>query len=234
MWMLGCDKAFLEETLSPITVLIQMKKKNLRCFPSLLTESGALWGDSPVVLLIPLSPLWTELCPSKFICWSPNTQCDFKIMAFKRVIKVNEVIWVGPKSISTGVLIRKGDNRAPLPTHTQTKDRKQVAICKPWREASPEMKFSSTLILDFFPPEPNSFGLCSAICGILLWHPEQTDAVPDNDSCPPCRHGSLKLGSLGLQEGRHAFGTITSSRANLPYRISLFPDLPSFVFINLW
>lgn len=78
--------------------------------------------------------------------------------AFGEVIRLNEVLRVGPWSKMTGVRVRRADT-SDL-SHSTGAQRKghgrhseKVAVHKPGREPAPETGFAGTLITDFQPPE---------------------------------------------------------------------------------
>ena len=95
--------------------------------------------------------------PSKFIHWNPKLIVTVFREIFKEVIKLNDIIMLGPKSYRTLPMgERQNQSSFSLHAHTQKRSRGDTGrrhMNKPGREASPETNSDSTLILHFWLPE---------------------------------------------------------------------------------
>ena len=88
-----------------------------------------------------------------------------------------------------------------LPTHrakTVWGHREKAATNKLGREACPKTNSADTLTLDFQNCEKNKCCLSHPFCGILLWMPEQTKTMGENNHLYKTHHLNTKQTKSGM------------------------------------
>ena len=104
----GPNQACLEglltcsDTRPPLSVSLKSRTQRVLCHPERMKMKQGTWDKANIharqMLLrcLFVGVLWTELCPPKFRCWSPNPSMSiFGDRAFKEV-KLHEIVRVGP------------------------------------------------------------------------------------------------------------------------------------------